>query len=109
MLALAGCVQPGLSPNTNAATARLLDKLGITLFEAPEAGFVAARCASISMRMRRRWLTCATNIDAWWPHVEAGVEAIVMTASGWEPTPSEYGVLMKGDRPMPRRPNAFRR
>ncbi|HWT72093.1 MAG TPA: 4Fe-4S dicluster domain-containing protein, partial [Oxalicibacterium sp.] len=31
MLALAGCVQPALTPATNAATARVLDALGIAL------------------------------------------------------------------------------
>src|ERR1700712_92992 len=31
VLILEGCVQPGLSPNTNAATARVLDRLGISV------------------------------------------------------------------------------
>ena len=37
MLALAGCVQPSMAPSINAATARVLDRLGISLVEAPEA------------------------------------------------------------------------
>ncbi len=40
MIALAGCVQPTLTPNTNAATARVLDRLGIELFEVPGAGLL---------------------------------------------------------------------
>ena len=35
MVALAGCVQPVLTPDTNAAAARVLDRLGISLVEAP--------------------------------------------------------------------------
>jgi glycolate oxidase iron-sulfur subunit len=42
MIALAGCVQPTLTPNTNAATARVLDKLGIELFEPAGAGCCGA-------------------------------------------------------------------
>jgi glycolate oxidase iron-sulfur subunit len=100
MLALAGCVQPGLAPNTNGATARLLDRLGITLFEAPEAGCCGALRYHLDAHeqalddMRR-------NIDAWWPHVEpaggTGVEAIVMTASGCGAHVREYGHLLQHD------------
>src|SRR4029077_2889979 len=38
MLALAGCVQPALAPSINAAAARVLDRAGISLIEAPGAG-----------------------------------------------------------------------
>jgi glycolate oxidase iron-sulfur subunit len=37
------------------------------------------------------------NIDAWWPHVEAGVEAIVMNASGCGVTVKDYGHLLHDD------------
>jgi glycolate oxidase iron-sulfur subunit len=37
------------------------------------------------------------NIDAWWPHVEQGIEAIVMTASGCGVMVKEYGHLLAGD------------
>jgi glycolate oxidase iron-sulfur subunit len=42
MLVLAGCVQPGLKPNINAATARVLDRIGISLIAAEEAGCCGA-------------------------------------------------------------------
>jgi len=42
MLVLAGCAQPSAAPNTNAAAARVLDRLGITLVEAPKAGCCGA-------------------------------------------------------------------
>ena len=38
MLILDGCVQPGLAPNINAATAHVLDKLNISLIRAAKAG-----------------------------------------------------------------------
>ncbi|MBR9885322.1 MAG: glycolate oxidase subunit GlcF, partial [Oceanospirillales bacterium] len=37
------------------------------------------------------------NIDAWWPAVEAGCEAIVMTASGCGAMVQEYGHLLRND------------
>jgi glycolate oxidase iron-sulfur subunit len=37
------------------------------------------------------------NIDAWWPLVEAGAEAILITASGCGSTVKEYGQLLRDD------------
>ena len=37
VLMLEGCVQPSLSPNTNAAAARVLDRLGISVARAKPA------------------------------------------------------------------------
>jgi len=37
------------------------------------------------------------NIDAWWPHIVAGAEALVMTASGCGVVVKEYGELLKDD------------
>ena len=96
MLLLDGCVQPAMSPSINAATARVLDKLGIQLQVAPKAGCCGAIRYHLNDQagglddMRR-------NIDAWWPYVEAGVEAIVMTASGCGVTVKEYGHLLGND------------
>ncbi len=42
VLMLEGCVQPGLSPNTNAAAARVLDKLGISVKPIQQAGCCGA-------------------------------------------------------------------
>ncbi|MGO1502164.1 MAG: glycolate oxidase subunit GlcF [Marinobacter sp.] len=96
VLALAGCVQPSATPNTNAAAARVLDKLGITMVEAPEAGCCGAVNYHLSEhekgleRMRQ-------NIDAWWPAIEAGAEALVMTASGCGAMVQDYGHLLRED------------
>jgi glycolate oxidase iron-sulfur subunit len=82
MLALAGCVQPALSPRINAAAARLLDRAGISLVEAPAAGCCGALRFHLNDQDAGR-SDMRALIDAWWPMIEqGGVEAIVMTASG---------------------------
>jgi len=82
MLALAGCVQPALAPRINAAAARVLDRNGISLVEAPGAGCCGALRFHLNDQAAGRDDARAL-IDAWWPMVERGeVEAIVMTASG---------------------------
>jgi glycolate oxidase iron-sulfur subunit len=96
VLMLEGCVQPSLSPNTNAAAARVLDRLGISVVPIREAGccgavdyHLDAQAAGLD-RARR-------NIDAWWPAIESGAEAIVQTASGCGAFIKDYGHLLSGD------------
>ena len=96
MLVLDGCAQPSLSPNTNAAAARVLDKLGITLMRAAPAGC----CGAVSFHLNEQDEGLGymrRNIDAWWPHIEQGTEAIVMTASGCGAMVAEYGHLLAND------------
>ena len=96
MLVLEGCVQPGLAPATNVAAARVLDKLGISLLSAKQAGCCGAVSYHLNAHadgldyMRR-------NIDAWHPYVEQGAEAVVMTASGCGAMVKEYGHLLRHD------------
>ncbi|MFL8991134.1 glycolate oxidase subunit GlcF [Pseudomonas sp. QLc11A] len=96
VLMLEGCVQPALSPNTNAAAARVLDRLGISVIATREAGccgavdyHLDAQAAGLD-RARR-------NIDAWWPGIEKGAEAIVQTASGCGAFIKDYGHLLASD------------
>ena len=96
MLILEGCVQPGLSPNTNAATARVLDRLGIGVTPVAEAGCCGAIDFHLNAHDDGRDRARA-NIDAWWPHLEAGAEAIVQTASGCGAFVKEYGEILKDD------------
>jgi glycolate oxidase iron-sulfur subunit len=96
MLALAGCVQPSLSPDINAAAARVLDRIGISLVEAPGAGCCGA--LRFHLNYQERGLDdMRALIDAWWPQVEAGAEAIVITASGCGATVKEYGHFLQHD------------
>ncbi|QJI39317.1 glycolate oxidase subunit GlcF [Pseudomonas sp. ADAK13] len=96
MLILEGCVQSSLSPNTNAAAVRVLDQLRISVTSIKQAGccgaveyHLDAQAAGLD-RARR-------NIDAWWPSIELGAEAIVQTASGCGAFIKEYGHLLSTD------------
>lgn len=96
LLILEGCVQAAATPNTNDAARRVCAALGITLQAAPKAGC----CGAVQQHlggvdgardnMRR-------NIDAWWPAIEAGAEAIVTTASGCGSMLADYGRLLADD------------
>ncbi len=96
MLILRGCVQPALLPRIDAAAARVLDRVGIALITAPESGCCGAVSHHLDMHdsalaMMKR------NIDAWWPQVEAGAEAVVITASGCGVMVKDYGHLLRLD------------
>ncbi|MDH4567965.1 glycolate oxidase subunit GlcF [Pseudomonas sp. BN414] len=96
VLMLEGCVQPGLSPNTNAAAARVLDRLGISVVPAREAGCCGA--VDYHLNAQEAGLDRARrNIDAWWPAIEAGAKAIVQTASGCGAFVKDYGHLLMHD------------
>ncbi len=89
-------MQPAIAPNINAAAARVLDRLGISLLRAGNAGCCGAVSYHLNAHdealdfMRR-------NIDAWWPHIQAGVEAIVITASGCGTLVKDYGHILRHD------------
>ena len=97
VLMLAGCVQPVLAPSINAAAARVLDRIGISLVETPG----AACCGGIRFHLNYQEDgrdDMRALIDAWWPAVERGeVEAIAMTASGCGVTVKDYGHLLAQD------------
>lgn len=95
MLLPLGCVQPSMSPGIDAATARVLDALEIEVVT-PQ----AACCGAIKHHLNDHdaaLVEVRRNIDAWWPHVEAGAEAIVMNASGCGAMVKEYGHLLRHD------------
>lgn len=96
MLLLAGCVQPAMMPNINAATARVLDALGVELIVAPD----ARCCGAIRQHLGETEAALddmRRNIDAWWPYVEQGVEALIMNASGCGVTVKEYAWHLRHD------------
>lgn len=96
MLLLDGCVQPAMAPNINSATARVLAALDIALVTAPRAGC----CGAVRYHMSDHdggLADMRRNIDAWWPLIEAGAEALVMTASGCGAMVKDYGHLLRHD------------
>ena len=96
MLMLAGCAQPSMGPNINSATARVLDAAGVEVVVAPKAGC----CGAVKFHLNDQdggKAEMRANIDAWWPYVEQGVEALVMNASGCGVTVKEYGHILRDD------------
>jgi len=96
MLVLQGCVQSVATPDTNHAAASILQKLDIELITASKAGCCGAVSQHLSARQEALDFM-RSNIDAWWPHIEQGAEAIVITASGCAAMIKEYGTLLKQD------------
>ena len=94
VLLLEGCAQSVAAPSINLAAARVLDRLGVQAI--PAAGCCGALSHHLSREERTRE-TIRSNIDRWWPHIEAGAEALVLTATGCAPTVMDYGRLMKHD------------
>jgi glycolate oxidase iron-sulfur subunit len=96
MIVLGGCVQAAATPGTNDAARRVLRRFDIDLFEAQSAGCCGA--VDYHLAAQEEGLDFARrNIDAWWPHVAAGAEAIVTTASGCGVMVKDYGELLRGD------------
>lgn len=96
MLLLEGCVQPGLAPNINLATARVLDKLGIQIQRVS----TATCCSAIEWHLSesdKALSRMRANIDAWWPAIESGAEAIVINASACTAMVKEYGYHLRED------------
>jgi glycolate oxidase iron-sulfur subunit len=96
MLIPAGCVQPALAPNIDAAAARVLDRIGISAIQVDIGGCCGALSYHLSEHDEARDLARA-NIDAWWPLIEKGAEAIVVTASGCGVMVREYDHLLADD------------
>ena len=108
MLVFEGCVQPALAPNINLPpAARLLDRLGISVAAVARRRLLQRRqCHTSGMRdgldFARR------NIDAWWSPIEAGVEAIVVTASGCGCVSKRTATCSSTIPPMPKRRGGLR-
>jgi glycolate oxidase iron-sulfur subunit len=91
-----GCVQPSLAPNIDAATARVLDRIGITALPVAGGGCCGALSHHLSAEDEARAIV-RRNIDAWWPHVERGAEAIVLTASACGVMVKDYARFLARD------------
>jgi glycolate oxidase iron-sulfur subunit len=91
-----GCVQPAMSPTTVQAAARVLDVLGISSVFVPGetcCGALAFHGGGQAQALEQ----ARRNIDAWWPAIEAGAEALVMTASGCSNFARDYPRLLADD------------
>lgn len=95
MVVLSGCAQPATAPDINAAAARALDRLGISLVAVRD-GCCGALAHHLSQADRSRE-QMRRNIDAWWPEIARGAEALVVTASGCGAMIRDYGTLLRDD------------
>lgn len=89
-----GCVQSVLSPEIDDSAAYVLDQLGISIIRS------GGCCGAISHHLSAEEIAKAqarANIDAWWPIIESGAEAILSTASGCGVMLKEYGHLLQDD------------
>jgi len=94
MAVLDGCVQAAIAPGINAAAARVLDRLGISLVRVPD----AACCGALAHHLgdEARALDAAQRtINACTVALDAGCEAIVSTATGCGVMVKDYGQLLR--------------
>jgi glycolate oxidase iron-sulfur subunit len=94
---LAGCAQQAIDGDINAATVRLLVRHGCEVVVAKGAGC----CGSLTLHMGREADALAharRNVRAWLHELEeAGLDAIVVNASGCGTTVKDYGHFLSGD------------
>ncbi len=114
VILLNGCVQPAMIPAIDAATARVLDALGIEAVVAPRSGC----CGAIRHHLDDQAGAlddARRNIDAWWPLLATdtalasaagagndasragGAQAIVINASGCGAMIKDYAHLLRHD------------
>jgi len=96
MLVLEGCAQQVVTAQTNVSTATVLNKLGIQLITADKAACCGAVSHHLSATQEARGFI-RQNIDAWWPYITDGAEAIVVTASGCGVMLKDYEHIMQDD------------
>ena len=93
---LEGCVQPALAPGINPAAAQVLDRVGLSTIRVAAAGCCGALSHHLSAHEESR-AQARRNIDALWPHIEAGAEAVVFAASACAAMVCDYGQLLRDD------------
>ena len=94
---LSGCAQPVLAPGINEATVRLLTRHGVEVVIAAGAGC----CGALTHHMGKEapaLRSAKANIDAWLAEADgAGLDAVVINASGCGTTVKDYGFMLRDD------------
>lgn len=96
MLSLPGCAQASAAPNTDIAAAQVLDQLNISLKVLHKTGC----CGAVNHHLNAHETAlnqARHNIDLVWPQLQAGAQAIVITASGCGAAIQEYGYMLRND------------
>jgi glycolate oxidase iron-sulfur subunit len=94
---LTGCAQQVMDPEINAATIRLLTRLGVEVVVARGAGC----CGALTHHMGRHEAGMASaraNIEAWIREAEgSGLDAIIVNTSGCGTTLKDYGFMFRAE------------
>jgi len=96
---LAGCVQQTVAPQINAASIRLLTRLGCEVVVPPAAGCCGALTHHLGQDARAN-AAAAANIHAWMSLLDGdgnGLDAIIVNASGCGTMVKDYGYLFRLD------------
>jgi glycolate oxidase iron-sulfur subunit len=96
VILLDGCVQPAMLPSIDAATDRMLDRLGVEPVRPAGSGC----CGAIRHHLNDQAGAAndaRRNIAAWWPLIDAGAEAILINASGCGAMVKDYAHLLADD------------
>ncbi len=92
---LAGCAQTVLDPEINAATRRLLARMGVEVIVPPEAGC----CGALTHHMGKHDSAMSfarANIEAWSREIDgAGLDAVIINTSGCGTTVKDYGFMFR--------------
>jgi glycolate oxidase iron-sulfur subunit len=92
---LAGCAQQVLAPEINAATIRLLNRLGVEVVVPKDSGC----CGALNHHMGQRETALQrvrANVAAWTAEIDGdGLDAIVINASGCGTMVKDYGFLLR--------------
>jgi len=92
---LAGCAQQVLAPEINAATIRLLTRLGVEVVVRPDSGCCGALNHHLGQHAAAMQLVRA-NVAAWSAEIDGeGLDAIVINASGCGTMVKDYGFLLR--------------
>ena len=97
MLIFSGCVQESLRSSIDFAAASVLHELDISLLRVEATGCCGALNYHLSDHERALALA-RSNIDACWPYVGQGAEAVVMTSSACALMVKEYARLLQHER-----------
>ena len=94
---LSGCAQPVLAPEINEATIRVLTRLGIEVVLPKNEGCCGALVHHMGHE-KTSHAQAAALIDAWTAEIDgAGLDAIIITASGCGTTIKDYGFMFRDD------------
>lgn len=94
---LSGCAQPVLKPSINAATIRLLQRAGYEVVLPKGEGCCGALVHHMG-KEHNALVDARRNVDVWTREMDgAGLDAILITASGCGTTIKDYGFMLRED------------